>query len=132
MYLHNSIKDGFTKGVIEGLLRLGEFYADAIESLKAGYDQPRLIHQTHVHLIIEAPTLKDSNGRELHQVHDTVQQHLQALKAKDYEPSGPFITSVLELKLDANTMFEWQRFSLNQCALLSKIIEIPQPLSTGL
>jgi hypothetical protein len=29
----------------------------------------------------------------------------------DYEPLGPFITSMLELKLDANTMFEWQKFS---------------------
>ena len=27
----------------------------------------------------------------------------------DYEPSGPFITSVLELKLDVSTMFEWQK-----------------------
>ena len=27
------------------------------------------------------------------------------------EPPGPFITSVLELKLDANTMFEWQKHS---------------------
>ena len=29
----------------------------------------------------------------------------------DYEPFGPFITSILELKLDTNTMFEWQKFS---------------------
>ena len=29
----------------------------------------------------------------------------------DYEPSGPFITSVLELKLDTTIMFEWQKFS---------------------
>ena len=29
----------------------------------------------------------------------------------DYEPSGPFITSVLELKLDVNTTFEWQKHS---------------------
>ena len=28
-----------------------------------------------------------------------------------YEPSGPFITSVLEVKLDTSTMFEWQRHS---------------------
>ncbi len=34
-----------------------------------------------------------------------------AEKAMDYEPSGPFITSVLELKLNTNTMFEWQKFS---------------------
>jgi hypothetical protein len=27
------------------------------------------------------------------------------------EPSGPFITSVLELKLDTTTMFEWQKHS---------------------
>ena len=25
--------------------------------------------------------------------------------------SGPFITSVIELKLDTNTMFEWQKYS---------------------
>ena len=29
----------------------------------------------------------------------------------DYEPSGPFITSMLELKLDTNTMFVWQKHS---------------------
>ena len=27
------------------------------------------------------------------------------------EPSGPFITSILELKLDANISFEWQKYS---------------------
>jgi hypothetical protein len=51
-------------------------------------------------MILEAPALKD--GRELHRLHDTVQQHLRALKAMDYEPSGPFITSALELKLDVH------------------------------
>ena len=29
----------------------------------------------------------------------------------EYEPSGSFITSVLELKLDTNTMFEWEKYS---------------------
>ena len=38
-------------------------------------------------------------------------QHLRALKAMGNEPSGAFITSTLELKLDTNTMFEWQRHS---------------------
>ena len=58
-----------------------------------------------------SPTIKDGTGCELHRLHDTVQQHLCALKVMGYEPSGPFITSVLELKLDTTTMFEWQRFS---------------------
>ena len=35
----------------------------------------------------------------------------------DYEPSGPFITSTLELKLDTNTMFEWQKHSQSSTAV---------------
>ena len=29
----------------------------------------------------------------------------------DYDPSGPFITSVLELKLNEDILFKWQRHS---------------------
>ena len=39
------------------------------------------------------------------------QQHLRALKGMGHEPSESFITSMLELKLDVDTMFEWQRHS---------------------
>ena len=56
---------------------------------------------------LEALPLKDGSGKELLRLHDVVQQHLRALKAMEYEPSGYFIMSVLELKLDVNTMFEW-------------------------
>ena len=62
-------------------------------------------------MIAEAPALKDGTGKELRRLHDTAQQHLRALKAMGYDPPGPFITSLLELKLDMNTMFEWQRHS---------------------
>ena len=34
---------------------------------------------------------------------------LWALKALGHEASGSFITSLLELKLDVNTIFKWQR-----------------------
>ena len=111
VYLRHSLKDGSAKNVIEGLSRSGEYYAEAIECLRSRYDRPRLIHQTHVRMILEAPALKDGSGKELRRLHDTVQQHIRALKAMDYEPSGPFITSVLELKLDVDTMSEWQRHS---------------------
>jgi hypothetical protein len=110
-YLRNSLKDGPAKGVIEGLSESGNFYDEAIDSLKARYDCPRPIHQSHVRTIIEAPALKEGTGRELRRLHDTAQQHLRALKAMAYEPSCPFITSVLELKLDSSTRFEWQKFS---------------------
>jgi hypothetical protein len=111
VYLQHSIKDGSARSVIEGLSQSGEYYTEAVESLKARYDRPRLIHQTHMRMILEAPALKDGNGKELRYLHDTVQQHLRALKAMSYEPSSPFITSVLELKLDMNTTFEWQKYS---------------------
>ena len=97
--------------MIEGLSQSGDQYAEAIESLKARYDRPRLIHQAHARKIYEAPNLKDGSGKEIRRLHDSVQQHLRALKAMGEEPSGAFITSILELKLDQATMFEWQRAS---------------------
>ena len=111
VYLQQSLRNGSAKSAIEGLSRSGEYYAEAVKCLKSRYDRPRLIHQTHVRVILEAPPLKDGSGKELRRLHDIVQQHLRALKTMDYEPSGPFITSILELKLDVNTIFKWQKHS---------------------
>ena len=61
--------------------------------------------------IIEVPSLKDNTGKELHRLHDVLQQHLCALKAMDKEPSASFITSLIEMKLDPDTMFECQKAS---------------------
>lgn len=68
VYLRNSLKDGSAKGIIEGLSTSGECYAEAIKTLKARYDRPRLIHQSHVRVILEAPALKEGTGREIHQL----------------------------------------------------------------
>ena len=114
MYLQQSLKEGSATSSIEGLSRSGEHYGEAIEYLKSRYDRPRLIHQAHVRLILEAPPLREGTGKELRRLHDVVTQHLRALKSMDYDPSGPFITSVLELKLDTTTLFEWQRHSQSE------------------
>ena len=114
VYLRHALKDGTASRVIEGLSRTGEHYTEAIECLQARYDRPRLIHQTHVRMILETPNLKDGTGKELRRLHDTALQHLRALKSLGHDPPGPFITSLLELKLDAGTMFEWQRHSQTQ------------------
>ena len=116
-YLHNALKDGSAKNTIEGLSCSGEHYSEAVKCLKSRYDRPRLIHQTHVKMILEAPPLRDGNGKELCCLHNTVQQHLRALKSMDYEPSSAFITAVIELKLDTNTMFEWQHHSQSQATV---------------
>ena len=73
--------------------------------------RPRQIHQTHVRRIVEATPLKHGKGKDIRAFHDLVIQHLRALKSLGHEPSQAFITSLLEMKLDATTMFEWQRHS---------------------
>ena len=110
-YLRSALKHGTAKNVIEGLTRSGDQYKEAITCLKSRYDRPRLLHQTHIRKILDIPHLKDGTGKELRQLHDVAQQHLRALKALGHEPDGSFVTSMLELKLDAHTMFEWQRHS---------------------
>ena len=42
VYLQSALKDGTAKGVIRGLLRSGEFYSEAIESLQDRYDRSHL------------------------------------------------------------------------------------------
>ena len=91
VYLRQALKDGSAKNTIEGLSRSGEQY--------------------HVRKIIDAPSLRDGNGKELRKFHDTMQQHIRALKAMGHEPPGSFLTSLLELKLDVGTTFEWQKHS---------------------
>ena len=110
-YLRHALKGGQAKNVIEGLSRSGDQYSEAISCLKSRYNRPRLINQAHVQRILETPSLKDGTRKELRHLHDIAQQHLWALKALGHVPSGSFITSLLELKLDVNTMFEWQRHS---------------------
>ena len=110
-YLKHAVKEGSARYVVEGLSGSGDHYSEAVECLRKRYDRPRLIHQAHVRAILEAPALKDGNGRELQRLHDSINQHLRALSAMGQEPSGSFVTSLVELKLDGTTMFEWQKHS---------------------
>ena len=105
MYLQHALKDGSAKNVIEGLSHSGENYSEAVKCLKARFDRPRLIHRTHVQMIVDSPALREGNGKELRRLHDIIQQHIHA------ELPGQFITSMIELKLDVDTLFEWQKHS---------------------
>lgn len=111
VYLQQAIKDGSAKSVVEGLSRSGEQYQEAIDCLKSRYNRPRVTHRAHVRMIVDAPPLKEGSGKELRRLHDTLQQHLRALKSMKHEPDGSFITSIVELKLDPDTMFEWSKHS---------------------
>ena len=111
VYLQHAVKNGSAISVIQGLSQSGEQYTEAVECLRSRYDRPRLVHQMHVRKIMDIPRMKEGNGKEIRLLHDTALQHLRALRAMGHEPSGSFITSLLELKLDSTTMFEWQQHS---------------------
>lgn len=96
------------QGLIEGLTKSSKHYDKAVKCLLSRYDRPRVIHQAHVRRI-DAQALKEGTGKEIRQLHDLVVQHLS--KALGHEPLKAFITSLSEMKLDATTMFEWQRHS---------------------
>lgn len=68
VYLQQAIK----KGSIEGLTQTGENYEEAVSCLKSRYDRPRLIYRTHVQKIMDAPSLKDGNGKDLRLLHDMI------------------------------------------------------------
>ena len=111
VYLQQTTKSGSARGTIEGLSQTGDHYHEAIDCLRSRYNRPRLIHRAHVRMIMDVPPLKDGSGKELRQLHDAIQQHLRALKSMKSDPDGSFVTSIVELKLDADTMFEWQKYS---------------------
>ena len=106
VYLQHALKDGSAEHVIEDLYHSGEHYGKTVKCLTSHYDWLCLIHQAHVKVILEAPSLKDGPWSDLHQLQDTVQQHRCAM---DYELSGHFITSMLEFKLDPNTIFSGKK-----------------------
>ena len=76
VYLRHSLSEVSAKHVIEGLSCTGECYQDVIECLCSCYDCPRILYQTHVRMIMDTKPPMDGSGKELHQLHDTVQQHL--------------------------------------------------------
>ena len=81
---------------------------EAITTLQECCNRPHLLHQAHMHTIVETPSLKDDDGRELCHLYDILMQHLLVLKVIEYEPSL-FVVSLIEMKLDQTTTFEWQR-----------------------
>ena len=63
---------------------------------------------------MDTPSLREGSGKELHRLYDTILQHIRALKTMDGDLTGAFLTSIIELKLDADTIFEWQKHSQEQ------------------
>ena len=104
VHLQQSLKGGSAKSSIKGLPHTGRKPSSASKQGTIAPDwftnarEDDFGCSTHWRMV--------ATGREICKLHDTVLQHLRALKSMGYESSGPFITSAL-------TMFEWQKHSQN-------------------
>ena len=109
-YLKDAVKDSLARHVIEGLSQTAESYAEAIGCLRERYDRLWLIHQAHVHAILEAPSLRNGSGQELCHLHDVIKKHMRVLEAMN-DLLETFMALVIELKLDKSSMFARQNHS---------------------
>lgn len=72
VHLQHVIKDGSAKPIIKGLSQSAEHYEEAVKFLNARYNCPRLIYQTHVKMILNAPPVCDVSGKVLRCLHDII------------------------------------------------------------
>ena len=63
-YLKDTLKDGPAAGVIQGLAQMAGTYDKAVECLLNRYDRPHLIHQAHMHFVMEVLFLKEGNAKK--------------------------------------------------------------------
>ena len=97
--------------MIEGLSHTGDQYKEAVTCLKNRYDQPRAVHEAYVKVIVEYPKLKEGSGKELRKLHDMMLQNIRAHDTMGYSTDPKFMTSLIQLKLDATTSFAWREAS---------------------
>ena len=103
MYLKDALKNGHAERIIQGLAQTADTYDDATECLLNRYDRLRLIHQAHVHAIMDVPSLKEGNGKEIRCLHDVLVQHYRALKAMDEDNFETLLTAIIEFKGSCDT-----------------------------
>ena len=108
-YLRDAVDKGPAKKVIQGLAHSAGTYLEAVKCLQERYDRPRFIHQKPVKTTVGIPTIKSGNGRELHQLHDLVSQHLLSLRTIKGDTFDSFLSSLIEMKLYQGSKFAWQQ-----------------------
>ena len=110
-YLRHALKGGLTNQAIERLSQSADQYEEANGCLKWRYARSCLRHWAHVRAILDALLLKKAMARIIRRPYNVANQHLQVLVATKQDITETITISMLELKLNQATMFEWQRHS---------------------
>jgi hypothetical protein len=106
----NSCVTGEASSVIKSLGITTENYPIAIALLKERYDDQRLIIKNHIRALFDLPNVTKDSPASLRQLIDKVDLHLKVLNTLDAptETWDLLIIHLIELKLDAFTMREWE------------------------
>ena len=107
-YLRQALKDGPAKRVIEGLWGPEMITLTQLNACR-NVTISLMCASSACGSYCRGLALNEDKSRNLTRMHDISSQHLLTLKAVKYEPSGAFITALLEMKLEQSTMFELQR-----------------------
>ena len=73
--LQDTLKDGPTRFVIQGLTRRSESYEDTIKCLKERYNCPWLVQEEHIRSIVDVAFVKNGSNKELCHLYDAVIQY---------------------------------------------------------
>ena len=111
LYLRQAMSGSPAAQVIEGLCHTGDQYEEEVTCLQNCYDQPRAVHEAYVKVIVEYRKLKEGSSKELRKLHDVMLQNIRALSTLGHNIDSKFMTSLIQLKLDANTTFAWREAS---------------------
>ena len=87
-YLKDTLKDSPADHIVQGLAQMVGTYDETTKCLLNRSDRLHLIHQAHVRAIMEVPSLKEGNGKEIRCLHDVLLQHCRPIKAMDPDNFG--------------------------------------------
>ena len=88
MYLRLAIKDGSVKSAIDGLSHIGYQYLETVD-----YDVSKQVLLSHVQAILDVPSLKERNGREIRRLHDVLRQMPPCYQSYGLYSGFPFDSS---------------------------------------
>ena len=108
VYLEHVEENWSAKNAIEGLSHTGDQYMEAINCLNGQFSRPRLIQQAHVRAMLDAPHVKEGTGKEIRII---LKQRFRALKTAGVVTLDTFLTSMVEMMIDTDTMFGMNRWS---------------------
>ena len=108
MYLQGAFKGKPAMYVIQWLTKTAVSYGEAIQLILMDcYNHRRVTHHEHVWIIIQAPVMKASYGRELQKLYDTCKLHIGTIELSGHLDLGTFLTIMMELKMDEVIRPRW-------------------------